>query len=474
MPNIKEILGWHWRLSNLQSFAEKVISQKTKDTLRESEGTLIELASKLPPGVKLPEKRQLENIYQLFMENRNDKISELRLKFSKRETRFLIGILDFVGDPDEPIIIATRHFKTVLKVIDSKWRDAYIIYLFHFLLRNWEVLMSHRKNMTRLKKILKDKTQNYKGTRKDIVRISENIDHFLHDDSPSRYLNLLEKADLRINEAHSLIGQRESILGYSFFHQIVILYVQSEVFSNFNKEDFLSIYNYLYIQKNQKFNLIICSHIINNELLLRYQDEIKDNTVRLIADPVVYHKWRHADLSESQRFMVEKARNRLNTWMNDQLIKLFFEELVQDQRRKKYWLKFSEEIDDIKFCGNLTNYLYLKGFEGMSDLLSSRYKITKHYQKTSALIIYSKNFVFVEFTDSGAIYIYKDENFKINLNSVYTMRDLKKWPVQVFACKVNQNSSYYGGYYETKPEGRIVHNGDWESKVNAWMRNHYD
>src|SRR5690606_15549280 len=127
-----------------------------------------------------------------------------------------------------------------------------------------------------------------------------------------------------------------------------------------------------------------------------------------IGDPIKIHLWRYDGLTENQEETVESARKKLNAILNQRFIKVFFEKLVQDERRKKYWLKFIDKIDDIRFSGNRDNFRYLKNIESVSKHVDSRYKITTRNQPTCALIIYARNYVFVEFTDTGALYIYKN------------------------------------------------------------------
>lgn len=136
-------------------------------------------------------------------------------------------------------------------------------------------------------------------------------------------------------------------------------------------------------------------------------------------------------------------------------------------------MRFIDKIEEIKFCGNRSNYHFLKNIQKISKDVDSRYKTTDRNQSTCAIIIHSGQYVFVEFTDVGALYIYKKQSFKINLNNLNSTDDLKIWPAYKYACKMNGSDSYYK-YYDTESEGKIDHRGDWESKFNVWMKEHYD
>jgi hypothetical protein len=220
---------------------------------------------------------------------------------------------------------------------------------------------------------------------------------------------------------------------------------------------------------NKKVTIISCSQIINSDKFNQSIEIVKTQTVALIGDPIKTHLWRYNGLTKTQENSVELARRKLNIILNKRFIKVFFEKLVQDERRKKYWLKFIDNIDDIKFSGNRDNFRYLKNIESVSKYVDSRYKITNKSQPTCALIIYARNFVFVEFTDTGALYIYKNRNFQVNLNTINGMEDLKTWSINDSACK----NSKRPGYVILNEEGRITHQGDWEKRVNVWMKKYF-
>jgi hypothetical protein len=227
----------------------------------------------------------------------------------------------------------------------------------------------------------------------------------------------------------------------------------------------------MFLQKhnNKRVTIISCSQIINSNKFNQTIDIVKTQTVVMVGDPIKAHLWRYNGLSKIQEESVESARKKLNILLNQHFIKVFFEKLVQDERRKKYWLKFIDKIDDIKFSGSRDNYRYLKNIESVSKYVDSRYKTTSRNQSTCALIIYSRNFVFVEFTDTGALYIYKRKNFQVNLNAINGMEDLKTWSRDDFACK----NSDTPGYVDLNEEGRITHQGYWEARVDVWMNKYF-
>ena len=183
------------------------------------------------------------------------------------------------------------------------------------------------------------------------------------------------------------------------------------------------------------------------------------------------HEWRSNDLSSEEQKKVEQARRKLSALLNREFIEIFFKELVKDERREKYWLKFIDEISDLKVVGNEANKLYLKKTDDISKLVEDRYIETSSIRSTCALIMHAKDFVFVEFSDMGPLLIFKKDTFnrRIDLEKVETVDDLKVWSIRDYACRNSARQGYVNLYIE----GRITHQGRWENRVDVWMRRYY-
>lgn len=469
MQNTKEILKWYLNFSEMKYAAEHVFSRETKNSFDISIRHLKELSDRLPDGNKLPEKKLIKDVYLLFQRESNQEYLYLISLFSKRDTRILVYALDYQPENGGEIILFSEKFGTARKLILDNWKDSFIINLWHVLLKNWNNLLVFQAQREQLTELLNSKCNAYDKSRKDILGVTRIISFFIKKDSPKEFAKNLISYNKLISDAHITLKQKESILVYEYFSSVLEQYIDSIDTNSITRETTNSIYLFLQKHNNKKITIVSCSQIINSNKFNQTIDIVKNQTVSMVGDPIKAHLWRYDGLSRIQEESIESARKKLNILLNQHFIKVFFKKLVQDERRKKYWLKFIDKIDDIKFSGSSDNYRYLKNIESVSKYVDSRYKITSRNQSTCALIIYSKNFVFVEFTDTGALYIYKKQNFKVNLNSIDTMEDLKSWPTHKYACKNAEQS----GYIYLNEEGRITHQGYWESRFDSWMRKYY-
>lgn len=475
MPlNEGNILDWYFMPSHMKSFGERIFSDTTKHTLSVSKKILMELSDESPGGNKLPESRKIDEIYWKFQNNNDKSIPELVDLFTRREIRVFIWALDYLSPRSSKIILFSSNLGLAMELIQARWKDSFMESLWHILARNWEELQRHTANFNLLTDIVKKNSQNYTGTRTDIRKTIHNLRYFENSVAPSNFAKDLIRQGIHFNSANNLIGQRESVLTYSYFSVALKRYLD-ELRNRSSLDDQLlhAVYKFLDVHKKYSTTLVACAGIINSQHSHRFQELIKFETIRLISDPNRKQLWQSSDLDVFETEDVEKARTKLNSWINKVFIETFFEKLVQDERRKIYWLRFIEKIDNVVFCGNRSNYHFLRNIQKISQQVDARYKITDRNQSTCAIVIYSKSFVFVEFTDVGALYIYRRSSFNVNLNSLSGIEDLKLWSSDKFACKTN-GRNFYNDYYTTSHEGRITHQGDWESRVNYWMSRYYD
>lgn len=465
MPRIEDILEWHFRASHFKYPAQHLLTQRTRERISKSISTLEILIEKMPDGGDMPDRQSIEDIYLLFVNN----YKTPGFTMSKRNTRLLVWALDYQPLNDKKILFSDK-LNSAIYLINKNWRDSFIISLWHILLKNWSDLLLHVANKKLLTNLLKDKCKQYNKSRSSILNISENIDFFLPDNSPQMYATLLLVEKTSLSHANKLFNYKQRIITYDYFAFVAHEYVGLSKNKNLDSKLVRGVYHFLENHKTKKTTLLICSQIINEEIYNNNIDIIKSETVRLIGDTAVGHLWRNNDLSSDEQKEVEKARRKLSAYLNKEFIEIFFKTLVEDERREEYWLKFINEIHDIKFVGNRANYLILKKMKSVSEFVDNRYRVTSSSQRTCALVMSIKNFVFVEFSDTGALYIYKEESFinKVNLNAVGSIQDLKMWSTTKSAA----SNSYYGGV-DVNIEGRITHQGAWESRVNAWMRRYY-
>lgn len=461
MQKVNELIGWRFSPSSFNYTAQHLFSDRTKKQFSESLTSLDKMVERLPEGGKRPESYLISEVYDKFVENLNDDL----FRFNKREARVFIWALDYKPNENDEAILYSYRLHRALYLIKQSWRDGFIISLWNILMKNWSKLLDDKSNQKLLINLLKEKCKEYNGKRKDILKVSNNLSYFIDDRGPQKYANLLHERGILLHEAYTLLEFKKHVLTHSYFEYVAYEYIFQCRNRNVNHSKVSAIYQFLEQHNSKKTTLLVCSYLIIEKSLVTYIDITKNESIRLIGDPIKRTFWRHSDLLAEEQELVDDARNRLNMLLNKQFIDVFFEKLIEDWRRKIYWERFIDKIDDIIFVGSRANRDYLKNIENISKYVDLRYRITKQNQNTCALIMYSKDFVFVEFSDVGPLHIYDRANFKVNLNNINSMSDLKVW--RHFACAGSEGDLRFSS------DGKITHQGYWELRVNAWMRRYY-
>lgn len=146
--------------------------------------------------------------------------------------------------------------------------------------------------------------------------------------------------------------------------------------------------------------------------------------------------------------------------------KCFFNVCINDERRKRFWLKYAPQISSFKVYGPSFTKTLLKRDERIAEYLEARFTTVYSNRDVSAFILYIGDYMIIEFSNEGfACCAYKMSSpnrptLNSRLNSVEDLRN-SSLPL---AIQSDAN------YYYTSEEGRLFHNSNWEHKFNHWLK----
>lgn len=153
----------------------------------------------------------------------------------------------------------------------------------------------------------------------------------------------------------------------------------------------------------------------------------------------------------------EAARKMVDGWLKARLITDFFallsEEGATDERRLKYWLRFSEAIEDMWFVlGSTARNNNSPEFREMRKRMDGR----MHYLEGSgntgdnnAFIMRIGSLMAVEFgLDGNACYIFQHDDFKVDMSRRF---------IDIANLRGSNNIA------------RLIHRGVWEPKFDEWI-----
>ena len=467
MATTQDILQFHFSPTTLQQSAQKIIPI----TLASLNDHRIDKLQKITEEVgassfSFSGDNLIPQVFKKFKNSINNNTS-----FERRELRTLTYSLNYSEQNLSSIFSNENELKYALTLLDSNWRDSFLVGLIDCFLRNWET--KHQKSLGQLEQFISNKLENYSGNRSTLISFKNNKRYFNAKNGDLILGDTIAKLNKPIQEATKILGVPESWLAYTYFSKVIVTYYERN--KNRISDEIDNLNEVLLTHNSSITNKRLISKIIiqaNNPEFTTLQDQIKKIAFTQIGDPSNVSNWAAFDnATEIERREIIEARNILNEWITQQFINVFFNVCINDERRKKFWLRFASKISSFKVYGPLHTKSILKRDERISEYVDARFVTVTSRRDISAFILYIEDYMLIEFSDEGyAFYAYKisggeKPNLSYRLDSVDELRN-GAMPMLVYRTGYSIN--------DTNKEGRLTHNdGDlrWEQVFEYWFKN---
>ncbi|ANO47987.1 hypothetical protein B0A78_05565 [Flavobacterium columnare NBRC 100251 = ATCC 23463] len=465
MPTTQDILQFHFSPTTFQHSAQKIIPI-TLTSLNEHR---IDKLQKITQEVGVNSFSFSANnlIPQVFRKFKKSIISKDK-SFERRELRTLTYSLNYSEQNLTSIFSNENELKYALTLLESNWRDSFLVGLIDCFLKNWET--KYPKSLEQLEHFISQKLENYSGNRSALASFKNNKRFFNTKNGDLILGDTVAKLNKPIQEATKILGVPESWFDYAYFSKVIVTYYERNKNNISNEIDNL---NQVLIKHNSSTTSkrLISKIIIqaNKPEFSNLQDSIKKIAFTQIGDPSNVSNWTAFDnATEMERREIIEARNILNEWITQQFINVFFNVCINNERRKKFWLRFASKISSFKVYGPLHTKNLLKRDERIAEYVDARFETVSSKRDVSAFILYIGDYMLIEFSNEGyAFYAYKINSslrpsLNYQLNSVDDLRN-GSMPMAV-------HSDNYYDYFND--EGRLTHrdgNQIWETRFNSWM-----
>lgn len=463
MLNVYDILGFHFKPSAFQQTAQKIIPI----TLTQLNDLRIDKLKKIIEEVGSASFNFNGNnlIPQVFKKFKYS-IQNNNVVFDRRELRTLTYSLSYSEADQSAIFTIEKETNYALQLLNSNWRDSFIIGIIDCYLNNWET--ENKTSLNRLAEFISEKLKTYTGNRNTINAFKNNLKYFDIKNGDLVFGNELALKNTPIKEATKALSLPESWFSYPYFSKVIVAYYDKKQNALSNQiDDFESA---LDSHKNSNTNKRIVSKFIiqaNKPEYAILQDKVKHLAFKFIGDPENKSLWSDFfSATDKEKSDLLNARKILNEWITRQFINVFFNECLNDERRKRFWLKYAPQISSFKVYGPSFTKTLLKKDERIAEYLEARFTTVYSTRDLSAFILYIGEYMIIEFSNEGfACCAYKLSSLNrptLNrkLNSVEELRN-SSLPL---AIQSDAN------YYYTSEEGRLFHNSNWEHKFNHWLK----
>lgn len=355
------------------------------------------------------------------------------------------------------------HF--ALALLDKGWKNLYFNGLIFYLMNSWNDIEAEYREATC--QLVTKKLLEYKDNNKRYQQLKNHTNLF-DKNGPMRMAALVSAKHIKLIDAPTFIGFKNTTFKQSYYSDVIIRYINNQKIRNVDTID--EIFEWHNLDRTQK---LVFAHLVEQED--RIGDSISRSILckyinRKLGDvtlPATWAPFYGATNEDAQR--LKRAMKLVYMWFAQQIIEVFFEVCVQDRERRDFWLKYVGNLSGFKIVGSTAIKRTLQNDSRISGMFQKHFIETNSYSsQTSALILFIKNKMIVEFSDTGALYVYNQNHEmvklittqrKFNINST---NDLKETTIN-YLVEEDYN------YYYNQEEGRLKHQGYWQTRLTQWM-----
>lgn len=391
--------------------------------------------------------------------------------FSNRELRTLCYSLSYSESSIESILSNDNELNIFLNLVDIAWKESFLkglmyTYFVHF--------NDSHNTLLNLEKYIVDKIENYDGGNSFFIFFKKNKKYLYLKNGDITLGYELAIKNIKINEITFAINRPKSWISYSYFSGVIFGFYER------NKIDITSFIDDLFIilkdhDSITTYKKIISKLIIqaNESKYAEIQELVKLKSLEIVGDPSINTFWLpFENATDSEKNDLKNAQIILNEWLTKDFISIFFQECINDPRRKRFWLKYASKISSFKVYGPEQIKFLLKRNNTIGKFVDSRYSTTKSNKNISAFVFVMGDYKLIEFSDQGYAFIASKIDNAIPVFStekIQTVDDLRTKNYN--SSLVNREGSLF---YNLKDSGRLSHrDGDlsWEQTFAYWIKN---
>lgn len=373
-------------------------------------------------------------------------------------------------------------FDYATNLLDRNWRNMFFNGLLFCLLNDW--LSPQQVQKDSICNLLKRKLDEYDGSSQRFLAL-KNHANFLDLNGPLRMATLLAHQSKPVSEAPTIFGYKESTLSFSYFSDVILHYFNLRgAIEVALLEEIFALHQ---LDRTKKLILAMMVEQAEKEGKEYVQTRVSKFAQAILGDIALSSTWApFPNATQEDIEKLQRSQMLVNQWNARKAINTFFELCVQDAKRKEFWLKYANYINDFRIAGSKAVNTKLLGDDRLRDIISDYFiKTNSESGRTSALILFVQDKVFIEFSDKGAIYVY-NQNHRIvrsvrERNKVSSIDYLKSPEFDMLVEHYGEVDFVYDerSYYDYRTinlttfndEGKMFHIGYWDERLHAWIQN---
>lgn len=405
--------------------------------------------------------QSIDEVMLKVIENAKEDNQDMSI-WSIRELRIASYYLMKLQGNDEAYIYA-------LTLLEKNWRDMFFNGLSFYCLDAWNIIDPELRAMTC--ELLRNKLSSYQGSNKKYMEMKNHANLF-DEAGPLRMSAMISQKKLEVTNAPSFFKNKPSTINQSYYSDVIVNYCNANRLMNIDQIE--TIFEAHNLERTKKLVLADLVDRVN-----KTGDDLKRTQLckfanRMLGDVTLGATWEpFFGATDADAQKLKKAKQLVNLWFTQRIVETFFEVCVQDRLRKDFWLNYVSKYNNFsnfKIVGSTVIKRRLQADSRISGMFARHFIETDSAtSETSALVLFIKNKMLVEFSDTGALYVYNKGHKMVKKvldrrMNISTTKDLKIPSMNTLISISDWGSCYY---YE---EGRMTHQGDWQTRLRGWLQ----
>lgn len=445
-------------LKDFYLLADKVADHQTEKVISQNVLKLKSIEERMlaDEGVHVPKQSIDEILYKEVQAAHNDVI--VMDDWTMRELRIISYYMMKLQDDEVA-------FEYALDLLDKGWRNMFFNGLVFYLLNSWCLIKPHLRSKTSL--LVMKKLQEYKDNNRRYLLLKNHANMF-EEAGPQRLAYFLINQNRDVKDAPTVLGCKSSAISQSYFSDVIVKYCELHPIDKEKLEELLEVHD-LKRTKQLLFSNLVMKADENGDAV--EQTQLSKFINRTLGDITLTATWApFLGATEEEAHRLKRAMQQVNLWFTRRIIETFFEVCVQDKDRKRFWLNYVQYVRSFKIVGSTLTKRQLQSDSRVNTMFHRHFIETNStYSQTAALVLCMKDYVLIEFSDTGSVYAYKQNNNKVQFlkkgtKYMASTNDLKDTSMY----NLVENDNWSGTSYND--EGKLVHRGYWQNRLKMWLQ----
>lgn len=445
-------------LKDFHLLANRVVDHQIERVINQNVRKLRSIQERMfvGEGIKVSKQSIDEILYKVVQSVQTE---ELKMEdWTMRELRIVSYYMMKLQDDE-------KAFEYALLLLDEGWRNIYFNGLVFYLMNDWCNIKPHLREKT--SKLIIKKLHKYSDNNNRYLLLKNHANLF-EETGPQRMAYLLTGQNKDVREAPMILGSKHSAFSQSYFSGVIIKYCERHPLDEETLGEIFEVHGLKRTKQLLFADLVMKADEEGDALKQTLLSKFINRTLGDVTLTTTWAPFPGATNEEAKR--LKRAMQQVNLWFTRRIIETFFEVCVQDRERKRFWLDYVPHVRGFKIVGSTTTKRVLQNDQRVSSMFQHHFIETNStYSQTAALVLCIKDYVLIEFSDTGSVYAYKQNHYKVQFLKRVTRfmtstNDLKDTSLG----NLVENDIWYGTTYND--EGRMRHSGYWQDRLNKWLQ----